>query len=117
MNFGLIYLMIFHKNWVLLFQIYLNCVEIFRLFSMMAMLYIIPKYFRCSVCASFRESMSYKSIFKLDGDNDETTFFVIFLRRGIDTEFIFISEFSSSQKSTLDVEDLSEDQINNSGDK
>jgi len=61
--------------------------------------------------------MSYKSIFKLDGDNDETTSSVIFLRRRIDTEFIFISEFSSSQKSTLDVEDLSEDQINNSGGK
>jgi len=84
---------------------------------MMAMLYIIPIYFRCSIYASFRESMSYKSIFKLDGDNDETTSSVIFLRRRIDTEFIFISEFSSSQKPTLDVEDLSEDQINNSGDE
>jgi len=78
---------------------------------------IIPIYFRCSICALFRKSMSYKSIFKLDGDNDETTSSVIFLRRRIDTEFIFISEFSSSQKPTLDVEDLSEDQINNSGDE
>jgi len=72
------------------------------------------RFFRCSICASFRESISNKSIFKLDGDNDETTSSVIFLRRGIDTELIFISEFSSSQKSTLDVEDFSEDQINNS---
>merc|ERR1712038_314836 len=86
MNFGPISLIIFHKNWLLLFLIYLNCVEIFRSFSMMAMLYIISKYFRCSICASFRESRSYKSIFRLDGNNDETTSSVIFLRR-IDTEF------------------------------
>lgn len=76
--------------------------------------YYHTKYFRCSICASLIKSTRFKSIFLRDGDIEEPQFSIFILGRRVDTEFIFVGEFSCSQKSTLGVEDGSEDHANDS---
>jgi len=66
-----------------------------------------------NMCFS-NQKHGFKSIFLLDGDIEETPFSIFILGRRVDTELIFVCEFSCSQKSTLGVEDGSEDHANNS---